>query len=178
MFAPPAVATIANIMAALTTRLYIIRHAIAEDVSPEGDDFSRRLTRKGSRRFARLVKRLARAGMEVDAIATSPLVRTRETAEILSAGLPGRPPVVVVEALAPGSDWHRIVEWTVAQDAGTVAWVGHSPCVGRLVAASIGDGSAAVRMEKGAVASISFADGLGHPGELEWLAVPDLLRRG
>ena len=89
-------------MAALTTRLYIIRHAIAEDVSPEGDDFSRRLTRKGSRRFARLVKRLARAGMEVDAIATSPLVRTRETAEILSAGLPGRPPVVVVEALAAG----------------------------------------------------------------------------
>jgi phosphohistidine phosphatase SixA len=86
--------------------------------------------------------------------------------------------VVVAEALAPGSDWHRIVEWTVAQDAGTVAWVGHAPCVGRLVAASIGDGSAAVRMEKGAVAAIAFADGLGHPGELEWLAVPDLLRRG
>jgi phosphohistidine phosphatase SixA len=85
--------------------------------------------------------------------------------------------VVVVEALAPGSDWHRIVEWTVAQDAATVAWVGHAPCVGRLVAASIGDGSAAVRMEKGAVASIAFADGLGHPGELEWLAFPDLLRR-
>ena len=164
-------------MAALTTRLYIVRHAIAEDVAPDGDDRSRRLTRRGSRRFARLVKRLARAGMEVDAIASSPLVRTRETAELLSAGLPGRPPVVVVEALAPGSDWHRIVEWTVAQDAATVAWVGHAPCVGRLVAASIGDGSAAVRMEKGAVASIAFADGLGHPGELEWLAVPDLLRR-
>lgn len=165
-------------MASLTTRLYVIRHAIAEDVSPDGDDRSRRLTRKGRRRFERLVRRLARAGVKVDVIATSPLVRTRETADVLSAGLPGRPPVVVVEALAPGSDWHRLVEWTVAQDAGSVAWVGHAPCVGRLVAASIGDGSAAVRMEKGAVASITFDDGLGHPGELEWLAVPDLLRRG
>lgn len=165
-------------MAALTTHLSIVRHAIAEDVSPDGDDHSRRLTRKGRRRFARLVRRLARAGMRVDVIATSPLVRTRETAELLSAGLPGRPPVIAVEALAPAADWHRIVEWTVGQDAESVAWVGHAPCVGRLVAASIGDSSAAVRMDKGAVASISFADGLGHPGELEWLVVPELLRRG
>ena len=97
-------------MAALTTRLYIIRHAVAEDFSPEGDDFSRRLTRKGSRRFARLVKRLARAGMEVDAIAPSPLVRTRETAEILSAGLPGRPPVVVAEGQANLAEAQALAE--------------------------------------------------------------------
>lgn len=165
-------------MATLTTRLYVVRHAIAEDVGPDGDDRSRRLTRKGRRRFARLVRRLARAGMEVDVVATSPLVRTRETAEILAAELPGRPPVVVVDDLAPGAVWERVVDWTLAQDAASVAWVGHAPCVGRLVAASIGDGTAAVRMEKGAVASISLADSLGHPGELEWLAVPDLFRRG
>lgn len=164
-------------MATLTTHLYIVRHALAEDVAPDGDDRSRRLTGKGRRRFARLVRRLARAGMQVDLIATSPLVRTCETAALLSEGLPGRPPVQVVDALAPGADWHRIVDWTVALDAARVAWVGHAPCVGRLVAASIGDHSAAVRMDKGAVASIAFADGLGHPGELEWLATPDLFRR-
>jgi phosphohistidine phosphatase len=164
-------------MAAFTTQLYIVRHAIAEDVSADGTDRSRRLAPKGIRRFARLVRRLARAGMAVDVIATSPLVRTRETAEILSAGLPGRPPVVAIDPLAPGADWQRIVEWTVAQDAASVAWVGHAPCVGRLVAASIGDGTAAVRMEKGAVAAIALPDGLGHPGELEWLVMPELLRR-
>lgn len=164
-------------MATFTSRLYIVRHAVAEDASPDGSDHSRRLTGKGRRRFARLVRRLARAGVAVDVIATSPLVRTRETAEILSAELPGGPPVIVVEALAPGSDWQAVVEWSLLQDAESIAWVGHAPCVGRLVAASIGDGSAAVRMEKGAVASIAFPDGLGHPGELEWLAVPDLFRR-
>lgn len=164
-------------MPSLTTQLYVVRHAIAEDVALDGTDASRRLTGKGRRRFARLVRRLARGGMAVDVIATSPLVRTRETAELLSAGLPGRPPVELVESLAPGADWQRIVEWTVARGAGSVAWVGHAPCVGRLVAATIGDGLAAVRMDKGAVAAIALPDGLGHPGELEWLVVPDLFRR-
>jgi phosphohistidine phosphatase len=164
-------------MALLTTQLYIVRHAIAEDSGPDGDDRSRRLTHKGRRRFARLVRRLARAGVAIDVIATSPLVRTRETAEILAEGLPGQPAVEVLDRLAPGADWQELVEWTVARAATSVAWIGHAPCVGRLVAASIGDGSAAVRMEKGAVASIALSDGLGHPGELEWLVVPDLLRR-
>ena len=164
-------------MATLTTRLYIVRHAIAEDASADGDDRTRRLTRKGRRRFARLAKRLAKSGMEVNVIATSPLVRTRETAEILAAELPGEPPVIVVESLAPGADWQAVVEWSLTRDAESIAWVGHAPCVGRLVAASIGAGSAAVRMEKGAIASIAFPDGLGHPGELDWLVFPELFRR-
>ena len=74
-------------MALLTTQLYVIRHAVAEDVAADGDDHARPLTRKGRRRFARLVQRLARAGMAVDLIATSPLVRTRQTAEILAEEL-------------------------------------------------------------------------------------------
>lgn len=158
----------------LTTRLYIVRHAVAEDVPSSGDDAARRLTKKGRKAFTRLVQRLAAAGMEVDLVATSPLVRTRETAEILAAELEGQPPVIVVDALAPGSDWQALVEWTVRQDAGRVAWVGHAPCVGRLVAQTIGDGSAAIRMQKGAVAAIRLDDGPGQPGELEWLVTPDL----
>lgn len=164
-------------MATLTTRLFIVRHAVAEDVGPGGLDQARRLTPKGSKRFARLVRRLAERGMEVDLVATSPLVRCRETAEILATELGGIPRVEVVEALAPGADWQTLVEWTVQQDASRVAWVGHAPCVGRLVAVSIGDGSAAVRMAKGAIAAISLDDGPGQPGELEWLVTPDLLGR-
>ena len=58
---------------------------------------------------------LRAGGMELDLIATSPLVRCRETAEILAAGLGGSPRVEVVAALAPGSDWQSLVEWTVQQ---------------------------------------------------------------
>jgi phosphohistidine phosphatase len=162
-------------MTALTTRLYVIRHAIADDHPPAGGgDHDRRLTKKGRRKFERLVHRLQAAGMEVDLIATSPLVRTRQTAEILADTLAGRPPIVVVDALAPGSDWQALVAWTIRQDAARVAWVGHAPCVGRLVALTIGDGSAAIRMQKGSVAAIRLDDGPGQPGELEWLATTDL----
>ncbi|MFM8414499.1 MAG: phosphohistidine phosphatase SixA [Planctomycetota bacterium] len=164
-------------MATLTTRLYIVRHAVAEDEGPGGLDHARRLTPKGRRRFARMTGRLAERGMQVDLVATSPLVRCRETAEILAAELAGGPRVEVVEALAPGSDWQSLVEWTVEQDAASVAWVGHAPCVGRLVALSIGDGSAAVRMAKGAIAAIALDDGPGQPGELDWLVTPDVLGR-
>jgi phosphohistidine phosphatase len=164
-------------MATLTTRLYVVRHAVAEEGSDGVLDSERRLTPKGRKRFARMVERLIGRGLEIDLIATSPLVRCRETAEILAAGLGGSPRVEVVAELAPGSDWQSLVEWTVQQDAGRVAWVGHAPCVGRLVAVSIGDASAAVRMSKGAIAAIALDDGPGQPGELDWLVTPELLGR-
>lgn len=161
------------------TQLYIVRHAVAEDVSETGDDASRRLTKKGRKAFVRLVRQLRSAGLEVDLIATSPLVRTRETAaalaEELAEELGDRPPVEPVDALAPGSDWRALVEWTARQDATSVAWVGHAPCVGRLVALAIGAGAAGVVMRKGAVASIRLPAGIGQPGDLEWLATPDLV---
>jgi phosphohistidine phosphatase len=165
-------------MPTLTTRLFVVRHAVAEDAGRGLTDHDRRLTPKGRKRFARMVQRLAERGLELDLIATSPLVRCRETAEILAEELAGRPRVEVVDALAPGSDWQALVEWTVGQDAKSVAWVGHAPCVGRLVAVSIGDGSAAVRMSKGAIAAIRLDDGPSQPGELDWLVTPDLLGRG
>lgn len=160
-------------MPTLTTRIYVVRHATAEEVAAEGGDEARRLTKKGRKAFARLVRRLAEAGMEVDLVATSPLVRARETADILADEL-GCRRIEVVDSLAPGSDWQALVGWTVQQDAARVAWVGHAPCVGRLVALSIGDGSAGIRMQKGAVAAVRLDDGPGQPGELDWLATPDL----
>ncbi len=162
-------------MPTITSHLYIARHAWAEDFGEDGTDFSRSLTKKGIKRFRKMARRLAEAGMQVDAIATSPLIRTQQTAEILAEELFEHPTVVTVDALAPGSDWAAMLEWTLEQDAARVAWVGHSPCVGRLVAMAIGDGSALVRMQKGSVASIRLDDGLGHPGELAWLATADLV---
>ena len=162
-------------MSALTTHLYIVRHAWAEDQGTGIDDHSRRLTKKGRKRFAAMMKSLCKAGMQVDVVATSPLIRARETAEILAASFANAPPVEVVDALAPASNWPSLVEWTTQQNAARVAWVGHMPCVGRLVGLMIGDGSASIRMQKGAVASIRLDDGPGHPGELEWLATEDIV---
>jgi phosphohistidine phosphatase len=163
-------------MPRLTTQLYILRHAWAEDAADDGTDFSRVLTKKGKKRFSRFVGLLVESGLAVDLIATSPLVRTRETAELLAEALAdaGRPArMETIDALAPSADWEHLVEWTVQRDVARVAWVGHAPCVGRLVALSIGDATAAIRMQKGAVASIDLPDGLGQPGELQWLVTAE-----
>ena len=157
-------------MATVPTHLYIVRHAWAEDIGPDGNDFSRPLTKKGRKRFEKFITHLRAGGMKVDRIASSPLVRTRETAEIMARVFEIESGVEEVAALAPGADWQAILEWTIHQDAARVAWVGHAPCVGRLAALTIGDGAAAIRMQKGAVASLRLDDGPGHPGELEWLA--------
>ena len=162
-------------MTQLTTHLYIVRHAWAEDQGLGIEDHSRRLTKKGRKRFAALIEKLRQGGMEVDLVATSPLIRAHETAELLAAAFDHSPPVVVVDALAPASNWPALMEWTTQQGAARVAWVGHMPCVGRLVALTIGDGSASIRMQKGAVASIRLDDGPGHPGELEWLATDEIV---
>lgn len=157
------------LMATIPTHLYVVRHAWAEDTGPAGDDFSRPLTKKGRKRFEKFIAHLRDGGMQVDRIASSPLVRTRETAEIMAQVFEVASGVDLVDALAPGADWQAILERTIHYDASRVAWVGHAPCVGRLVALMIGDGSAAIRMQKGSVASLRLEDGPGHPGELEWL---------
>lgn len=159
--------------------LYIIRHAYAHERGDPRwpDDSQRPLEKQGARRFARVVKRLAKRGFEPGVIATSPYVRCRQTADIVAAHAPGEPPVVELAALEPGSDFDALVEWTRQSiDVAPIAWVGHEPDVGKLAAALLGDQDAGLRFAKGAVAAIRFD---GEPryggGALQWLVTAKIL---
>jgi phosphohistidine phosphatase len=154
--------------------LYIVRHAWAEerDDSRWPDDGLRPLTGDGKARFARFVKQLVRCGMTPSLIATSPLTRCAETAELIAAGLPDSAKIVELNELRPGSDLKGLLQWTLRQadKHKGIAWVGHAPDVDRLAAAMIGNGESLLRFSKGAVAAIRF-DGppLLGSGELQWL---------
>jgi phosphohistidine phosphatase SixA len=87
------------------------------------------------------------------AIATSPLVRCRQTADILTKHLAGRPEVVELAELAPGSEIDPLLEWSAGQ-AGDVAWVGHAPDVSRLLADLVGGDGNAFHCAKGACAAV------------------------
>ena len=160
--------------------LYVIRHAWAGHYGDPDwpDDFERPLTTKGQERFAEVVAKLVERGFAPGIVATSPLVRCRQTAELVQAGLATRPELVQLDALEPGSDLDALVQWTAAQAAthDEIAWVGHAPDVGRLTAALITDTSAWIRFAKGAVAAVSFDDlpEVGG-GELRWLVTAKLL---
>lgn len=78
--------------------LYLVRHGEAEDdirgtIGGEMDD---PLTERGREQARALARRLA--SLALDAIYASPLIRARETADILAAGRPAAP--VIEEGLA------------------------------------------------------------------------------
>ena len=160
--------------------LYIVRHAWA---GPYGDpqwpdDFQRPLTDEGSLRFAQVVQTLAQRGFAPQLVATSPLVRCRQTADIVARQTPRGPDVVELDALMPGSNLAEALARTVGAANGLeqVAWVGHAPDVGNLTGALIGDAIAWIRFAKGAIAAIRFEDAPGPgDGELRWLVTAKLL---
>jgi phosphohistidine phosphatase len=159
-------------------KLYLIRHGIAEERGEAWpDDATRPLTDRGSSRFEKSVRGLARIGVVVDVVLTSPLVRTRQTAEILAAGFEPRPPMVAVESLAPGGAYQAVLADIAKQGRRSrVALVGHEPALGELAGRLIGLRHA-LTFKKGAVCRID-ADALppAQFGSLTWFLTPRILR--
>ena len=154
--------------------IYIVRHAWAyEHGDPRWpDDSQRPLEAEGAERFARVVQALAPRGFEPGVIATSPYVRCRQTADLMAVHAAKSPPVVEFDALKPGSDFEALAAWSNQQKTvESLAWVGHAPDVNWLAATLVGDGAAAIRFAKGAVAAIRVHGEVGAGcGELHWLA--------
>jgi len=160
--------------------LYIIRHAWAGHFGDPRwpSDFQRPLSSEGRERFFCVANILVKRGVAPEVIVTSPLIRCRETADILADCLSRRPPVVELDALSPGSDLEELLKWTAQQSnlCREIAWVGHAPDVNRLISQLIGDDSAWIRLAKGAVAAIRFDESIGSgQGELRWLATAKTL---
>jgi phosphohistidine phosphatase len=159
--------------------LYIIRHAWAYDHGDPRwpDDSKRPLEDEGAERFKKVVKALAKRGFSPELIATSPYKRCRQTADIAAEQTSSKTKVVELEALTPGSDLEKLLEWSNAQKVDSLAWVGHSPDVEHFAATLLsGDDSASVRFAKGSAASIEFDDDIAPAaGELQWLVTAKLL---
>jgi phosphohistidine phosphatase len=159
--------------------IYIVRHAIAAERGPEWPDDSKRpLVERGTTRFKEAVDGLVWLDVVIEEIFTSPLVRARQTAELLSAGLPAKPSVQVLDALAPGHSPAEVLrELARASAKRRVALVGHEPDLGGLVAHMLG-AKAPVPMKKGGVCRVDM-DSLSppRPGVLAWLLTPKILRK-
>ncbi len=155
--------------------LLIIRHAYAgQHGDPRyPDDALRPLTPEGAKQFRKAVKKLVERGLEVDVVATSPLVRCRQTADIVCASQETKPELVELEALEPGSDLAALVEWSNGQPHERIAWVGHAPDVDRLASALLGAPAHALSFRKGAIAHIDFeAEIATGAGELRYFLAP------
>jgi phosphohistidine phosphatase len=158
--------------------LYLIRHGLAEargEAWP--DDTKRPLTEQGVSRLRKSARALARVGVPIDVVLTSPLVRTRQTAEIVAAAFGPRPPVVNVEALAPGGTPTALAaELEKHARRPHIVIVGHEPGIGELAAWLVGMRHP-LEFKKGGVCRIDV-DGLPPrgAGNLRWFLTPKILR--
>jgi phosphohistidine phosphatase len=159
--------------------LYLVRHAIAAERGDDWpDDAKRPLTTTGVSRFREVVEGLAWLGVGLDEIYSSALVRARQTADLLSAGLEGQPPVRVLDELAPGHEPARLLaELGKRVKRRRVALVGHEPDLGELAAALLG-AQRSLPFRKGGVCRIDV-DRLGASttGSLIWFLPPKVLRK-
>jgi phosphohistidine phosphatase len=160
-------------------QIYLVRHGIAAERGPAWpDDTKRPLTSRGIDRLRRQVAGLATLDVTIDLVLTSPLVRARQTAETLAAGLPSRPPINVLPSLAPGSAYATFLDELSRAARGTgVACVGHEPEIGAFAGRLIG-ARRPLEFRKGAVCRIDVeAVPVSAPGRLRWFLTPRILRR-
>lgn len=158
--------------------LYLIRHGLAEERGDRWpDDAKRPLTERGMTRLRKEARGLARLGVSLDVVLTSPLVRAKQTAEIVASAFDSRPHVVVAESLAPNGTYSALLTDLEKQTRRSqIALVGHEPGIGELAARLIGTRHA-LAFKKGAVCRIDFETlPPAGPGTLRWFVTPRLLR--
>jgi phosphohistidine phosphatase len=159
--------------------LYLIRHGVAAERGPEyPDDSKRPLTGKGIAALKREAKALDALGVSFDVIITSPLTRTRQTADVFAEHLSGKPAVMLSDSLAPaGTPAAVIQEISKHARKERIALVGHEPNIGELAARLIGARSP-IEFKKGAICRIDFeAFPPKSVGQLRWFVPPRVLRQ-
>jgi phosphohistidine phosphatase len=158
-------------------RLYIVRHAWAEEPDERwGSDAARPLTDDGKKRYRKVVEALVERGFRPQIIATSPYLRTRQTAEIAAKNLPTKPAIVELPALACGSNLEQALEWTRGRVEREIAWIGHMPDVSLMSGTLLGATQESLDFAKGATAAIDF-EGEPAPGKgtLRWFVTAKML---
>lgn len=162
--------------------LLVVRHAIAEDresFARTGEpDELRPLTLRGRRRMQRAAKGLRALVPRIDVLATSPLVRAVQTAEIIADEY-GDLVLEEVTALEPDSSSKNLLGWLEGQaDGSTVAVVGHEPSLSLHVSWLISRSDEPfVEFKKGGACLLRFYDEVFSGGAtLLWMLTPRQLR--
>lgn len=165
---------------AATIELYLVRHAIAAERGPNyPDDRERPLTSEGVARFKRVVEGLKKFDVKLELVLASPLVRASHTAELLVAGVGGKPRLEILEALSPGGRMTQVLEAVAkySKRAKHIALVGHEPDLGEL-AARLLRARGTIEFKKGAVCCLELDGAMPTgPGVLRWLFPPSALRQ-
>ena len=157
-------------------QIYFLRHGLADRNEWDGEDSDRPLTTEGLDRMFREAETLDEIGLNLDVLLTSPLVRARQTAEIVADVLDLHDCIKEEKRLQPGFGVEELMEIVRDNaDAKRIMVVGHEPDFSTVIGSLIGGGG--VVCKKGGLVRVDITRGDKPRGELVWLIPPKLLAR-
>lgn len=161
--------------------IFILRHGIAVEPGTPGieRDADRPLIPKGERRLRAAAAAMMKMELSFDLILSSPILRAKQTAEIVAETLKLGKRLQFSDALAPGGNMKMLVkqlsDWKPVPE--NVLLVGHEPYLSRLISLLIsGEDHTTVAMKKGGLCKLETVD--LRPGlcaRLAWLLTPSQL---
>ena len=157
--------------------IYLIRHAHSpklSDCEAESDQ-DRPLGEKGQHQSRTLALSLQERNVQPEVILSTPLLRAKQTAEIMVESWQGTKPKLVIEKrLTPECKPRKLKRILQEQEKEHVAVVGHEPDLGWWASWLIGSSKANIQFAKAGVAHIHWEDKLKKgTGTLLWLVTPD-----
>ena len=165
-------------------RILIIRHGVAGEAeagsgSKVQEDALRELTKDGRRKMRKVSKGLNRIVPSIDLIASSPLARAAQTADIVASEF-GGVRVVQIAALVPRKPPAQLLDWLNAhRPQSTIALVGHEPHLSTFLCWILtGLQESFIVLKKGGAAMIETANPVAAGrGKLLWVLKPSQLRK-
>ncbi|WP_165394821.1 phosphohistidine phosphatase SixA [Methanofollis fontis] len=155
--------------------LYVLRHGKAgTPLDDPAEDAGRPLSQDGREQVKVVAGWIADRTFDLDVIATSPLRRAHETADMVARATGRTDRLSVRDELLPGREVREGARWLheIGGDR-RVMIVGHEPGLSALIGNLIGDGGASVVLRKGGIAKIrNIGPDLPLRGELHWLLTP------
>lgn len=163
--------------------ILIVRHAIALDREDAAvysvADGDRPLTREGIAKMKKAVQGLQRIHPKLHAIVASPLLRAKQTAELVAAAYP-KAELMVSEWLIPGQPPVELLNFLGSfRPDQRIAIVGHEPDLSEWIGWAVtGKRQSICELKKGGACLLEFDDDL-KPGEASqrWLLTPGQLRK-
>ena len=167
--------------------IYVMRHGIAADLGEGGvlKDADRPLTLEGRAKLKQAALGLRELGPKFNLIFTSPLLRARQTAEVVAEVLELQHKVKILESLAPGRQFadgeggHAEIFLELgAYQFDRALLVGHMPDLSELTSYLLtGNRNLNVEFKKGSLCCVEVSSLPPRgPGLLRWMLTPKQLR--
>ncbi|MFO7524836.1 MAG: phosphohistidine phosphatase SixA [Ignavibacteriaceae bacterium] len=157
--------------------LYLIRHSIAEKISPQKKDFDRELTAEGKEVLMSAVTYWKRIIPKFDIILCSPLLRAVETANIIANNSDYKNEIFIDNNLAAGANTNDLIEILNSYNYENIACIGHQPDLSEHVSNFISNNGCVLHFPPAAICKIRFnGSAKFSKGELIYLIPPEIFK--